>query len=306
MPPLEFNDVLTPELRAQQFRVTAATRKPGDSIELPAKPFDFGLQGPIFPGCVVTGADKLQTILRCAESWKNTDAAAFQLVDGLSLSNLTLESTCLPNEQSCLFGFGVGAPAPRRARLRNVVGNGRSWGGYFAHGRGDTIDLEDCLIRAANVGIAAFGSGGAGAQFVNLGKNMQIEIDPERATQGGSVTNPFDGGSIGLLVRGGVTNVLDLTVRAKGQAKGRGPMCCAVSDHLGDPIKFPSSKSLVINIFKLTSQLTPGEATLQDPQHFTDVSKMFGTINRGGFGRGPGGGLLETQMPIPTTAPAGV
>lgn len=292
---LDFNPIVTPAQRAQAYRVSAANKKPGEALELPDRVFDFELEGPTYPlGVRVVGEGPTKTILKCAEAWQKPQASAFTLTDGTWLENLTMESSCLPEEQSSVVGFSVESPKPRTATLKNVGVTGRSWGIYLWHGTGDTLNLENVAIRAANIGICAGKSSGTDAQFLNA-SGVRITIDPSLAKQGGAVTNPFDGGSIGVVVRGGLANLFDVTVNAIGQDVGRGPMCCAVSDGLGDPIKEPASSQTIINIYNLVSKLTAGPGTR--PDCLVDIAQRYtGRVFVGGRGSGPGGELIRARL----------
>lgn len=281
---MNFNDVVTPQQRAQAVRNVLTTRKPGDTVTLPAGGYDFEDNGPTFPEDVTVRGEAKHpddTILQCAEVWQQTQSTAFVLSDGTTLANLTLQSTCPINRQSCVVGFGVNSDKPRHADLCGVRVLGRAWGVYLWNGEGDSLIIADTYIEAANVGVCLGRSSGASAQYVVL-DDVFIKIDPSLSTQGGSTTNPVDGGSIGVVVRGGTLKVFGLKTDIVGQAEGRGPMCCSIADHLEG-----GSRHAVIYVHDLISKLTPGAGTTI----CTDIDNQLGTVLLGGTGSGEHGEL---------------
>lgn len=187
----------------------------------------------------------------------------------LTVDGVVLESTCPLNRQSAIIGPGFDSNKPRRLKLRNTQMNCGAWGPYLWHCDLDEIVFEENNeIHVANVGVAMGRSSGFNAQIVRVngpkvidGKSvpaLTIYFEPERTTQGGSTTNPIDGGSLAMAVRGGQLYVAPggLAIYGRGQAEGRGPNLVGIQDGFEG-----GSRHSVIEADDVLMQVTPGKGT---------------------------------------------
>lgn len=271
---------VTPQQRAQAVRDQIAKQGPG-VWNLPAGEYDFGDTGITFPaGSDVRGAGPGKTVLRCSAVFNAQRATAFGLGDGTTfVRNLTLASTCQPNQQSAVIGFTSDAAQPRTATLENVEVLGQAWGVYTWFGPdGNSLTIRDSSITAARVAVMLGRSSGANAQ-VGLLERVRIKLDPTLSTQGGAVTDPNYGGVFGVICRGGRCTLRDVQVTGTGSANG--PRLVAVTDWFDG-----GSAGVTIDVGGLATKLAAGGA-----KEVFDVDVRLGRLVLGGSGGGTGGTL---------------
>ncbi len=227
---------LTDRQRGDCLR-SAFAQMPLIPLDIPAGYYDTGEAPLMFPGVPVRACGGSVHLYNSAV-WTPEISSAFVLQHGTQLSGLNLECTCPKNHQGVVLGFGFDSATPRKATLTDCTLTGGSWGCYLWHADLDEIDFlpgsRGNVINAANVGIVLGRSSGIDGQIVRVGAGnaLTINIDPSLSTQGGSVTNPTDGGSMAFAVRGGQLYVDTLTANVQGQDVNRGPQCVAIQDHL--------------------------------------------------------------------------
>lgn len=290
---------LTPQGRAQWARDTVA-KMPAEQMEwfVPSGEYDFGDKefAVLKTGLKITAKEAGKAIWLDASVWRAPNPAtgdrgastAFIHGDAQTWNGVVMRSTCPPNRQSAVFGPGFDSTTPRKVRLIDTALEGRAWGYYMWHCDRDEVEFLPGKIGntivAANVGLNGGRSSGVNAQIVRIGDGnaLTINIDPTRSTQGGSVTNPTDGGSMGIVMRGGQLILGTCTINGVGQGPGRGPRMVAVTDHLEG-----GSSKTVAQIGRLITNLKPGSAT-----ELFDIDFTLGKVQVGGSGSGPDGSLL--------------
>lgn len=287
----------TPEQRGQDLRQAFLNIDPlKKSVPLPKGTYDFGDIPLVMPPNVVVESEdghRSYVHLKCSAVWGSQStmdqgktphpyASAFVWSNGTICKNLTFESTVAKNRQSTLFGFGIETKPSvvRRGYMEACTGKGGAWGGYFWHNVGDSFDIVNSDIYAGNVGVM-LGKSVDNGQNVTVSKT-RITIDPSLTTQGGTTTSSIDGGSIGIVVRGGNLIAREVFVNAVGQDVGRGPNICGIQDHIGQKGDGPSSQHLNMWVNDLTTLLNPFPGRTLADYYVRDIDRQFGELWLGG------------------------
>lgn len=286
---VDFGAVCTPVQRAAAVRASLASAKPGNTVNVPAGIYDFSDAVLLFPdGVAVKGDPRGGTLFQSSQIFLAKQACAFDLGNNSVVTDLTLESTCQPNQQSCVVGFGIDSEKPKKATLQRCKLVGRSWAWYsWTAPDGHYGVLEDCDITSGRVGVAGGRSSGANAQYIDLVR-CRFFGDQSLSTQGGAVSHPVWGGTFGALMRGGRMRVTDCSFDLKGSDKL--PRCVAITDSLDES----TSSSVVIEVNGIRTKLAGNGA-----KEVFDVDVRKAVLKIGGSGIGEKGTLL-VRKPAPT------
>lgn len=279
---VDFGAVCTPKQRAAAVRASLASAKPGNTVNVPAGTYDFSDAVLLFPdGVTVSGDPKGGTLFQSSQIFLAKQACAFDLGNNSIVTDLTLESTCQPNQQSCVVGFGIDSEKPKRATMKRCKLLGRSWAWYsWTAPDGHYGILEDCDITSGRVGVAGGRSSGAAAQYIDLTR-CRFFGDQSLSTQGGAVSSPVWGGTVAALMRGGRMKITDCSFDMKGSDKL--PRCVAITDSLDES----TSSSVVIEVNGIRTKMAGNGA-----KEVFDVDVRKAVLKVGGSGIGPNGTLL--------------
>lgn len=287
----------SPEHKGSALRETLKNWDPlRKGLALPPGTYALGDYPTIFPGITVeadkqAGGNKTNVILQNSARWGNKQtfeagktnspyASCFVLSDQTKLKQLSLISTVEPERQSTVFGFGCEtAPATaRRASLEDVIAKGGAWCGYFWHNYGDSCDILRCDLYAGNV-VLMLGKSIKDGQNISVA-NSRLTVLPSLTKQGGSTTNPMDGGSIGACVRGGNLWMRNVLVNLQGQDVGRGPNMCAIQDHLDR--EGESTQHLNIYCHEMNTMYNPFPGRKLEDYYIRDIDCQYGSTYEGG------------------------
>ena len=290
----------SPENRAQDMREVFKNLDPmRKHLPLPKGIYNYGDMPLQLPGIILEpepGVKKDEVVFKCAARWSNQDlmdqgkmphnsASAFILSNGTDIRGFTLESTVEKNRQSSLFGYGyeTDPPTPRKSYIHNMNLIGGAWCGYFWHNYMDYCSISASDLHAGNVALM-LGKSIKDGQTIDL-TDSRLRVNPNLTTQGGSTTNPMDGGSIGICVRGGNLNCRKVSMSITGQDVGRGPNLCGIQDHLDR--EGESTQYLKMFVYDVGIFLNPFPGRTLADYYVKDIDNQYGSLYQGGKSNAP-------------------
>jgi hypothetical protein len=284
-----------PAERGAVARVAMADCAPNDVLLVGPGVFKFPhtTGNVVLPSCLIKGSSMTTWI---SDVWSDNQGTAFVL-QNTCVQDMTLNcQTYIPTEDGRTTGFDPqpGQTAGFAAVLTRCLLIGNAWTVYNWNNLGNTLSLEDCVLKYGRIGIAAMGSGG-GSQFF-AAHRCHFQGDASLSQDIGATSSAVYGGVYGAINRSGLLQLIDCSMNLVGKAPVNPsftPRVVGVTDtfEIENGVPVGASGDVAFEICNLRMMtVNPNGATFVKDLSF-NFSKSIKQV--GGWGSGPNGAWVQ-------------